>query len=320
MSGRIVIASEMGEAFDEQLRAHVVRPEVIAAPADAPWLAADEADVLLVRPTPAWQAIAAREDPRPAAWPGRLRWVGSASVGVDFYPRWLFDAPAVTCGRGVASAEIADYVIAAIFLHAKDLEGVRARSAAEWRNRPLGRIAGTTVGIVGLGGIGQAVARRALALGMRVVATRRRTALANPVEGARLLPDLQAVVAAADHLVLALPATAATRGLIDAQLLAQARPGAHLINVARGSIVDHAALLDALDHGPLAFATLDVTDPEPLPEGHPLWTHPAVRLTPHVSSNHTLIRDVLLARTGANIHRFVRGEPLHDLVDGIAGY
>jgi phosphoglycerate dehydrogenase-like enzyme len=128
------------------------------------------------------------------------------------------------------------------------------------------------------------------------------------------------VVASADHLVLALPATDASRSLIDAALLAHAKPTAHLINVARGSVLDQDALLAALDGGRFGFATLDVTEPEPLPADHPLWTHPLVRLTPHISSNYTLLRGVLFDKVAANLERFVRGEALADIVDPAAGY
>ena len=313
----LVIASQMEAGFNAELRAQPSAPTVIAVSEDRPWEAANDADILLVRPTPAWRAT--RTLPSPSSWPGRLRWITSASVGVDFYPRWLLDAPLVTCGRGVASDEIADYVIAAIYAQAKNLDAVRARSPAEWKQSPLGRVAGSTVGIIGLGGIGTAVARRALALGARVTATRRRD-LPSPVEGVELLADIGEVVASADHLVLAVPATDATRALVDTELLRLARPNAHLINVARGSVIDQRALVAALDAGWLGFATLDVTDPEPLPEGHPLWTHPLVRLTPHVSSNYTQVRNALFDKVAANLGRFVRGEPLTDLVDPAAGY
>jgi len=314
----LVIASQMEDGFNVSLRAHPTGPIVIGAPEATPWEAASDADVMLVRPSPPWRG--ARGAPRPAAWPGRLKWVYSVSVGVDPYPRWLLDAPLVTCGRGVASEEIADYVIAAIYLQAKDLEGARARSLAEWKQAPLGRVAGSTVGIIGLGAIGAAVARRAVALGMRVTAVRRRRHLPSPVDGVELLGDLAAVVASADHLVLALPATDESRSLIDAAVLSHAKPTAHLINIARGSVLDQEALLAALDRGRLGFATLDVTEPEPLPADHPLWIHPLVRLTPHISSNYTLLRGVLFDKVAVNLERFVRGEALADIVDPVAGY
>ncbi len=313
----LVIASQLEESLNEELRGHALRPTVIAVLEDKPWTVANDADILLVRPSPAWRL--SRQSSRPAALPGRLRWGYSASVGVDFYPRWLLEAPLISCGRGVASEEIADYVISAIYHQAKNLEAVRARSLEEWKQAPLGRVTGSTVGIVGLGAIGTAVARRALALGTRVVAARRR-ALPSPVEGVELLDDLRAVVAAADHLVLALPGTDATNRLIDGALLAYAKPTAHVINIARGSVLDQEALLAALDGGRLGFATLDVTEPEPLPADHPLWRHPLVRLTPHVSSNYTLVRDVLFGKVIANFERFARGETPSDLVDPQEGY
>lgn len=313
----LVIASQMEDGFNAALRGHAVAPTVVPVPEDAPWEVAGQADVLIARPTLAWRD--GRAIDRPAAWPGRLRWVCSASAGVDFYPRWLLDAPLVTCGRGVSSEEIADYVLAAIYLQAKDLEALRARAPDRWRPAVLGRVSGSTVGIVGLGAIGAAVARRALAANARVIAVRRRQQ-PSPVEGVQLFHDLGALIAASDHIVLALPATDATRGLIDAHLLARAKPTAHLINVGRGAVLDQAALIDALDRKQLGFATLDVTDPEPLPAGHPLWTHERVRLTPHVSSNHLLVRDQLFGKVAADLDRFARGETPADRVDAAAGY
>ncbi|PZU62046.1 MAG: dehydrogenase, partial [Sphingobium sp.] len=128
------------------------------------------------------------------------------------------------------------------------------------------------------------------------------------------------LVEEADHILLAVPATAQTRHLVDDALLARVRPGAHLINVARGSVVDQAALVRALDDGRLGFATLDVTDPEPLPEGHVLYTHPRVRLTPHISSNYQLVRHRLLEKIQDDLTRFVRGEAPSDIVDPARGY
>lgn len=313
----LIIASQFEDSFNAELREHPLRPTVIGVPEDRPWDVANDADVILVRPSSAWRESRDRE--RPAAWPGRLQWVYSGSVGIDVYPRWLLDAPLVSCGRGVASEEIADYVIAAIYAQAKDLTRAQVSAPDQWRFSATGRIVGSTIGIIGFGSIGAAVARRAVALGARVTAARRRKLPAD-VAGVELLDDIAAVVASADHLVLAVPSTPETRNLIDAHLLAHAKPAAHIINVARGAVLDQAALIDALDAGRIAFATLDVTEPEPLPAGHPLWTHPLVRLTPHISSNYTVVRANMYDRVAVSLDRFAKGLPPADLVDATAGY
>ena len=313
----LVIASQLEGGFNDSLRRLPLKPEVITVPEESPWDAARDADVLLVRPSPTWRQSHSR--PRPDLWPGRLKWVYSASTGVDFYPRWLLEAPLVTCGRGVASDEIADYVISAIYHRAKDLEAARVRGLADWRQIPLGRVTGSTVGIVGFGAIGQEVARRAHGLGANVVAVRRRN-LQSAVPGVQLLSFLTEVIAAADHIVLALPGTPATDKLINAEVLAHAKPTAHLVNIARGSVIDQAALLAALDGGKLDFATLDVTDPEPLPDGHPIYSHPKIRLTPHISSNYLAVRHRLFDKVAEDLSRFARGETPSDIVDAVAGY
>jgi phosphoglycerate dehydrogenase-like enzyme len=313
----LVVASQFDEEVNDRLRALGLGIDIITAPEDAPWSLAGEADVLLIRPAPVWFSNV--PIPRPGNWPGRLKWVFSASAGIDWYPPWLLDAPILSCGRGVFSAEIADYVIAAIYLQTKNLEAVRARSLAEWNYAPLGHVAGSTVGIIGLGSIGMEVARRALALGTNVIATRR-GARPSEIEGVSLVDDPAAVAAAADHIVIAVPLTAATHRLVDAHLLDQAKPGAHLINVARGGVVDQDALMAALDAGRLGFATLDVTDPEPLPDGHALWTHPRVRLTPHISTNYTTVLHLLFAKVANELARFARGDMPTDIVDPARGY
>lgn len=314
----LIIASQLEASLNEAIAQHPARPKVIAVPEHEPWSVAREADVLVVRPTPYWREAGAERSP--AAWPGRLRWVCSASAGIDFYPDWLLDAPIVSCARGTASDEIADYVIAAIYRQAKDIDEVAIHSATQWRYRQLGQVNGSTVGIVGLGAIGTAVARRAAALGARVLAVRRSRHARIGVIGLEMRDHVADVVREADHIVIAVPATAETRHLFDRGMFARVKRGAHLINVARGSVVDQPALLDALDAGQLGFATLDVTDPEPLPEGHPLYIHPKVRLTPHLSANYTLARGKLLAKILADITRFSRGERPSDVVERARGY
>lgn len=315
----LVIASQLEPRLNALLAEHPTRPHVIAAPEHEPWQAAADADVLVIRPSPAWAP--ARAAPAPAIWPGRLRWVCSASAGIDFYPGWLLDGPLVSCARGTASEEIADYVVTAIYRQAKDLDSVAPKGPEDWHYTQLGQVLGSTVGLIGLGAIGQAVARRALALGTRVVAVRRSEGPPPAgLEGIELVTRVEAVAERADHLVLAVPATPQTRHMIDATLLARMKPGAHLVNVARGSVVDQAALLEALDRGQLGFATLDVTDPEPLPAGHRLYSHPRVRLTPHLSANYLVARDKLMAKIFDDITLFAGGQAPRDLVEPARGY
>jgi hypothetical protein len=120
--------------------------------------------------------------------------------------------------------------------------------------------------------------------------------------------SVRELAASCDHLVLAAPSTPQTRHLINAEVLAQARPGLHLINIGRGALVDQVALLEALDAGRLSRATLDVTDPEPLPAGHPLYRHPKVRVSPHTSAISPYIREALIAKVRLNLGRYLAGE------------
>jgi phosphoglycerate dehydrogenase-like enzyme len=314
----VVIASQLGPEVDDLLRAHPAKPTVIEVPAERPWEIAAKADVLLVRPAVPW--LGHRRNAAPEGWPGRLKWIFSATTGVDFYPRWMVsgDTP-MCCARGVASEEIGEYVIAAIMAQAKDLDTIRARSLADWKPSVLGRVQGSTVGIVGLGSIGTAVAKRALALGARVIAVRRRP-IPSPVAGVEMFDSVVDLIGESDHIVLAVPATDLTYSMFDGKLLANVKPGAHLINVARGTVLDQSALMNALDQEMLDYATLDVTEPEPLPEGHPIYSHPKIRLTPHVASIHPSVNEALYKKIAGNLERHLRGEPLQERVDPVAGY
>lgn len=313
----VVIASQLDNSINDLLRAHPSKPSVIGVPEERPWEVASKADVLLVRPAPAWHGH--DRGAAPAGWPGRLRWVFSSTTGVDFYPRWMLATTPMACARGVASDEIAEYVIAAILAQTKNLEAIRARKLADWKPATLGRVQGSTVGVVGLGSIGTAVAKRALALGARVIAVRRRK-LPSPVAGVELLDSVVDLVEESDHIVLAVPATDLTHWMFDGKLLANVKPGAHLINVARGTVLDQTALMNALDEDMLSYASLDVSEPEPLPEGHPIYTHPKIRLTPHVASIHPTVHQALYRKIADNLERDARGEKLLDRIDPEAGY
>jgi len=173
--------------------------------------------------------------------------------------------------------------------------------------------------LVGLGGIGTAVARRALAFDMKVKALRR-TAAPSPLAGVRTVKTIGELVGDADHLVLAAPATPKTQHLVNADVLAQVKPGVHLVNVARGALVDHDALRAALDDGRVAMATLDTVEPEPTPEGHWLYFHPKVRLSAHVSWYNPDLQRAALDIFVDNLGRFERGETLREIVDPGEGY
>ena len=250
----------------------------------------------------------------------RVRWIHVLAAGVDRFPLEAVGDRLVTCSRGASAVAIAEFVLAVMLAFEKDLPGSWIDAPPErWNIANLGGLHGRTLGIIGLGAIGAEVARRALAFDMRVVAVRRTTAPA-PIEGVRVTGSLAELLGQSDHVVVAAPATPATYHLINSNTLAAMKAGAHLINVGRGSLVDQEALLSALDDGHLARASLDVVDPEPLPAGHPLFSHPRVRISPHISwsSPQTLPRTLELFVE--NLHRYRRGEPLHGVVDVQAGY
>lgn len=274
------------------------------------------AAVLFALPAPKGQSLLA--SPPPAGWHA-VRWVQLASVGIDYYPSWLFDGPVVTSARGTASDAIAEYVLAAILSAAKRVPEIWLERAEDWRRLSLGLVKGSTLGLYGFGSIGRALAQRALALGVNVVALRRSDAPFE-IDGVRRADSLEQLLALSDHLVLAAPSTPATRHAIDGAALAHAKPNLHLINVARGNLIDHDALLAALEREQLALATLDVTEPEPLPAGHPFYAHPKVRLSPHISPSTDAIVPALIDKFVDNLARFRSGQPLADVVDTRRGY
>lgn len=248
-----------------------------------------------------------------------VRWIHTIGTGVDRFPLDVVGDRLLTCSRGASAIPIAEWVMAQLLAFEKRLpeSWIHAPPPA-WNMADLGGLYGRTLGLLGLGGIGVAVAERALPFGMRVVSTRR-SAQASPVAGVALAP-LEAVLAEADHLVLALPATPATRGIVGAEALVRVKRGVHLVNVARGSLVDQEALRVALDDGRVALASLDTVEPEPLPDGHWLYGHARVHLSPHVSWSFPNSFDLLIEPFVENLRRHAAGEPLVGVVDLAAGY
>ena len=251
----------------------------------------------------------------------RVRWVHLFGTGVDGLPREVYgDDRVVTCSRGAGAVPISEFVLACMLAFEKRLPDTWVHEPPRhWGWTQLGGLHGRTLGVVGLGGIGEAIALRAQAFGMDVVAVRRR-ALPSSVAGVRVAASLEDVLEVADHLVLAAPATDHTRHLIDRAALSRVRPGVHLVNIARGTLIDQDALRVGLDGDRVAMASLDVADPEPLPAGHWLYEHPKVRLSPHVSWSSPELARRIQELFAENLARFVAGQPLAGVVDPAEGY
>ncbi|MFD0261690.1 2-hydroxyacid dehydrogenase [Kitasatospora indigofera] len=245
----------------------------------------------------------------------RLRAVQSLSAGVDdLLP---FVPPGVTLcnARGVHDASTAELAVTLVLAALRGVPGfVRAQDREVWEGRPTAALADRTVLLVGHGSIGAAVEERLVPFGCEIlrVARSARDAARGPVRPAADLPGL---LPRADVVVLTLPLTARTRGLVDARFLAAMKDDALLVNVARGPVVDTAALLAELARGRLA-AALDVTDPEPLPAGHPLWHAPRTLISPHVGGNSSAFLPRALRLVRSQLERYRTGLPLENVVIG----
>lgn len=307
----MLIASQLEPFFNSAL-AKRLGVEILPVPRGAPAGLPPEASVLVAAPMFGVADIPHLPCPAapPAGWPFGLRWVQLVSSGTDHYPKWLFETLPVSTARGVAADAIAEFVIGTIFEAVKALHTVWITEPGAWKTRPFTPIQGSTLGLVGYGAIGRAVARKAAGLGMRVHALRR-SAPADD-EGVVFARSIADLLAASDHLVLAAPATAETRHILDARSLRASKPGIHVINVARGALIDDAALLEALAEGRVGRATLDTTHPEPLPAGHPYYSHPRVRVSPHTAAIGDGPRLALVEKVAANLDRLRRGAPLLD--------
>jgi phosphoglycerate dehydrogenase-like enzyme len=287
-------------------------------PPERAWEVPEDATILLA--VPARGGNLKVPDEKPAGWPRGLRWIQAVSAGVDEYPPWIHDVERVTCGRGINSSPIAEYVLASLLAVEKRLDEIWIKDAADWHKPELGTLNGKTLGLIGYGSIGQAVAARAAPFGMRILATRRSADPAGATTHGVQLVGLDTLLEEADHLVIALPLTHATSGLIGKAALARVKPGVHLVNISRGRILDHAALLDALENKRVGFATLDVTEPEPLPAGHPLYTHPQVHISPHLSWSGGRTGSAFVELFTENLKRFRNGERLSGIVHAHLGY
>ncbi|MBC8404391.1 MAG: D-2-hydroxyacid dehydrogenase [Planctomycetes bacterium] len=259
-----------------------------------------------------------------------LVWVQSPSAGVDrmLNNQTLRQSENIVLSnmQGMHGPTIADHVFAMLLSLTRDVRYyVQPEQRGNWNRGGSGTqpiaLRGRTLLVVGLGGIGNEVAKRGKGFGMQVWATRR-SQIAAPwyVDRQETSDQLMALLPQADVVVLCVPLTDETRDLINADAFAAMKKHSYLINIARGKVVDTDALLAALDSGHLAGAGLDVTDPEPLPAGHALWQKKNVVITPHVAGSSGLTREQWTKLYVANLCRFAAGEPLLNVVDKAAGY
>ena len=253
----------------------------------------------------------------------KLRWAQAVTAGVE---HWLAmpDLPnglTLTCARGTHRESMPENIIGALLYVAKPYaQAVENQKQRKWVQKPAPPLTGKTLGILGLGAIGQDVARIAALLGLRVIGTRRRP---QPMDGvAEVFPPERTpeVLAQSDFVLLLLPSTPQTDDIIDAKRLAMMKPTAWLLNFGRGQLIVDDDLVAAVKAKKIAGAMLDVYRQEPLPAEHPFWTTDGIVVLPHIGGPHPQ-RDQIVARLFVdNLARFLDGKPLREVVDRDAGY
>jgi len=255
----------------------------------------------------------------------KLRWLQMPIAGLDgtgVEGLWWEARVAITSAAGFNARPVAEYAIMAALMMLKDARRIlRSQEARRWDRFDLGQLRGKTLAVIGYGTVGREVARLAEPFGVRLLAVKR---VVSPGEG---LPEwvhpadrLEWVLAQADVVALCVPATAETRGMLDARRLGLLKSGALLINVSRWDVVDEGALVDALRGGRLAGAALDVFNQEPLLPDSPLWTLPNTIVSGHVAGLFQGFDDAVLDIFVENLGRYLDGRPLLNLLDPSAGY
>jgi phosphoglycerate dehydrogenase-like enzyme len=253
----------------------------------------------------------------------RLRWIQSLTGGVE---GWLAlpDLPegvTLTCARGTHRIQMTENILGALFHLTKPYTAaVLDQRERRWTRKISETLAGKTLGILGVGAIGRVIAEKATALEMRVIGARRAGGSVPGMERVYSAAETDHVVAAADFLLLLLPATAETRGFMNAARLKRMKPSAYLLNFGRGELVVDQDLIDAVKAGTIAGAVLDVFTTEPLPAEHPFWVTPGITVLPHIGGLHPE-RDRIVAKLFVeNLRRFLEGRELLETVDRALGY
>jgi phosphoglycerate dehydrogenase-like enzyme len=256
-------------------------------------------------------------------WSRRLRWIAAASAGVDYlmFPALIDSDVVVTNSAGVFDDAMAEYTLALVSAVCADLPTtIRLQGRREWLHRETRRLAGSEILVLGAGGIGRAIIRLLASVGANtrcLARTPRSDPEIGPVGG---IGELRELLPSADFIVLALPFTPATAGVIGAPELSVARPGAWIVNLGRGGLIDEPALLAALSCGTIGGAALDVFATEPLPAGSPLWELPNVIVSPHMSGDFRGWDKALTGLFLEQLKRYRAGRPLANVIDKSLGY
>jgi phosphoglycerate dehydrogenase-like enzyme len=256
----------------------------------------------------------------------RVKWIHALSAGVEkvLSPELIENPAPLTNGRGVFGPALAEFSIAAMFYFAKDLRRlIRQQEAARWEQFDVAFLRDQTLGVVGYGGIGRETARLAHALGMKVLALRRRTPSSetDPIlERSFTREQLNEMLSLSDYIVAAAPLTSETQGMLGYGEFHFMKPSAVFINVGRGAVVVEAALISALNQSAIRGAALDVFETEPLPSDHPFWKMQNVLLSPHCADHTTGWMELAVKQFVENFERFRNGQPLEYIVDKQAGY
>jgi len=299
--------------------------------------AAPEADILVLKSRKEWtEAVAQRCASFDIflgilldAWIDKLpnlKWAQLASAGVDRVLKSdevMRGDVVLTNASGVHAIPISEHILSLMFSFARNLPGyARSQIAGKWeRQAQITELEGTTVGLIGVGKIGEKTAEKAKALNMKVLGVRRNPERSSPYVDRMYGPEgLHEVLAQSDWVVVTAAGTPETDGLIDASELAVMKRSAIVINIARGSLIHEKALIQALQEERIAGAGLDVFETEPLPEDSPLWRMPNVIITPHVAGGTPFYIDRLMDIFVENLKRYQAGEPLINVVDKHLGY
>lgn len=257
----------------------------------------------------------------------KLKWIQTASAGVEGYvrvPELLERDIILTNAKIIQGPEIADHALALLLNLTRDMKFFNEQMAKGWERAerlPIIELRGKTVLVLGLGGIGTQVAERCFAFGMRVIAVDPKDIpFMRSVDHLGKIEDLPELLPQADVIISCAPRTYESEGMLGAEEFDLMKEGVYIINVSRGAIIDTDALVKALESGKVMGAGLDVTDPEPLPADHPLWSMPNVTITPHIATRSDALRGRRIALFRDNIVRYMEGHPLRHVVDKERGY